>query len=478
MTSDSQTAKIAEPQTTATRTSRRYPDSVYLVVISAALALDAGSVAIVNAALPSLARSLNIASGDLQLVVTCYAAVFAALLLLAGRAADRYGRRNMLFLGMLTMLAGSVVCALGNLPVVLFGRGLQGLGAALSAPPALSLVTELFPEGRRRNRALAVYTAVGAASFSLSLTVGGVVTELLGWRGVFWATAAIAMISAAGALLLPRQGVRTRVGLDLSGSAAAAAALILLVFAAREVSDGSGLGAGPVGMLVAAVLLAGWFGWHERRSSQAVLPARLLGVRPVQVAAASAVAFYTGLLGVLFFAPLLMQNHLHYSALQSALALAPMGITVVAAAQVTGRLLPRIGLRTPMVGGLVLIGGGVAWWSSVGPDSSYLSAILPAVLVMSVGQGCAFVALTAASLTDVPQREHGVAGAFNITAQQVGGSVGVAALVLISGLTHGLGGIRLALAAAAALCLIAAAIAFIALRPDRFTAGGLRQPAN
>jgi MFS family permease len=327
MTSQNITGAAAQPA--APQVTRR--QWAALVLLAAALALDAGGVALINPALPAIGRELSMGNAILQWLVTAYAVAFAGFLLFGGRVADVFGRRLVFASGVAIFTVGAVMAAAApDAAVLIAGRGLQGLGAALSGPASLSLVTQLFPEGPLRNRALAIYTSVGASSFAGGLVLGGVLTNWLGWRAVF-------------------------------------------AFAA----------------IVGGVVLA-------------------------------------------------MERMLGYSPIESGLAIVPMGLTVIVFANLAGRLMSTVGQRPLMVIGLLLIAAGVAgFWSRTALHGTYWPNILLGVVIMSAGQGTAFAALTVASLTGVPQYEHGVAGGFNVTAQQIGGSIGVAALVTIANVVSG-----------------------------------------
>jgi EmrB/QacA subfamily drug resistance transporter len=405
-----------------------------MVVLAAALALDSGSVAVINPALPEVGRGLSMSEAGLQWVVTSYALAFAGFLLLGGRLADVIGRRLVFTVGVALFAICSVVATTApDAAVLIAARAGQGLGAALSGPASLALVTQIFPEGPRRNKAFAIYTSVGASSFSVGLVIGGALTSALGWRSVFVLSAAIGAGVVLGArAFLPTSDRQSR-PLDIPGAVGVTAGLALAVFGVNQASSAGWSSPEVTGTLAAAaVLLVGFIVW-EMRTREPMLPLAIFRSPPVRTATVCAVAFYTPLLGMLFFAPLYMQGLLGYSPLESGAAIVPMGIIVIAAATVAGRLMGRIGQRPLIIVGLVLIAVGVGvLWSNSPLNGNYWDAVLPGVAVMSVGQGLAFAAMTAASMTGVPQEQHGVASAFNVTAQQIGGSIGVAALVTVA----------------------------------------------
>jgi EmrB/QacA subfamily drug resistance transporter len=416
-----------------------------LGVLSGALALDIGGLNIVNAALPRIGTHLGLDDATLQWTMTAYAATFAGFLLLGGRLADVLGRRFVFTAGIALFTVAALGAALAPSVIVLIvARALQGVGAALCGPAALALLTEVFPERTARDRAFGVYAAVGAASGSAGFVLGGALTQFFGWRSVFvfCVVSGVAVLAAVHAAL--PAGVRNRQPIDLPGAAAVTAGLLLAVFG---VSHGAQAGWNRAGTLLplatAVVLLAAFVLW-ERRVSQPLLPFAIFRAAPVRAGALAAFLLTTAAIGLQFFAPLYLQGVLGYSPFRSGLAVLPLSLSVFVTAKFcTGRLLSRIEQRPLLVAGLVLIAIGVAtWaWTSVGGD--YWLRMLPGLVVMGVGIGVVFPTMTAAALTGVAQQRHGVAGAVNVTAQQAGASVGVAALVVAAAGSTGTGAARL-----------------------------------
>jgi EmrB/QacA subfamily drug resistance transporter len=405
-----------------------------LVILAAALALDAGSVAVINPALPEIGRAFSMSEATLQWVVTSYAIAFAGFLLLGGRVADVLGRRRVFATGVGLFAVSAVVAATApDTAVLIAARAGQGLGAALSGPASLALVTQLFPEGAMRNRALAIYTSVGASSFSTGLIIGGVLTSAFGWRSAFVLSTVIGAGVLCGVRSLLPASSRQSQSLDLVGAVAATAGLALAVYGVSRASTVGWAAPDVIATLAVAVFLLTVFVLWEGRAAHPMLPLSIFRSAPVRAATLCAVAFFTPLLGMLFFAPLYMEGLLRYSPLESGAAIVPMGVLVIISANIAGRLIAKVGQRPLIVVGLLLIAVGVGiLWARVPLHGDYWSDILPGVAVMSVGQGLAFAAMTAASMTGVPQSQHGVASGFNVTAQQIGGSIGVAALVTVA----------------------------------------------
>lgn len=448
-----------------------------LVVIAAAISLDVMGVAVVNTALPDIGAALGVGPGLLPWVMTGYAVAFAGFLLLGGRAADVLGRRRVFIAGIALYGAGSALAALAPTPAVLLAaRLVQGVGAAVSGPAALALIPQVFTDPAERTRAMGVYTAVGATSFAGGLVLGGVLTQAAGWRSIFAVLAAVAAIVVAAAVaLLPagNGGHTARAELDLRGAGLVAAGLILLVFGVGSIETagaGTPLTVVPV---AAGVLLLVAFVRHERRTTDPLLPMSLFAGAPMRAATAAGLVFYTAVNGLLYFAPLYLQGVLGYSPLESGLAIVPMSAVVIISAQATARLLPRTGFRGPLAAGLTLIAAGVATWLFIGPATGYWTGLLPGIVIMSVGQGVAFTAMTAASLAGVDPARHGVAGATNITAQQVGSGLGVAVVATIASTATGSGvagqitGYHAGIAAAALAGLLGAVVAYAAAGRSR-----------
>ncbi|MFJ5065013.1 MFS transporter [Kitasatospora sp. NPDC088556] len=426
-----------------------------LGVLAGALALDVSGLGVLNAALPSVGARFDLDETTLQWVMTAYAVTFAGFLLVGGRLADVLGRRRVFEVGVALFTVSALVGALAPDTAVLLGaRAAQGIGAALSGPAALALLTQTFPAGPARNRAFSVYAAVGAASFSGGVLLGGVLTQFFGWRSVLWFSVllGLAVLAATRAGLPGGAGHSGR--LDLPGAITGTLGLTLLVVGVS--SDGATAWI----VLGAAVAFLALFLVREHRTADPVLPLALFRIRPVRAASLAAFLQYMGSVGLLFFAPLYLQGMLDYSPFESGLALVPMSLAVFLTANfATGRLLARFTPRTLMAVGLVLIGGGAALWLGTPHDGGYVQYVLPGLVLSGIGQGLNFPSMTSAGLTGVPARQHAVAGAVNVVAQQIGASAGVAVMVLVAATgTDQLAGYHLAYLTAAGACVLGAAV--------------------
>ncbi|MGW1951439.1 MFS transporter [Streptomyces sp. NPDC001920] len=446
---------------TSTEVTPRHKPGLALVVLAGALALDVSGLGVLNAALPSVGARFDLDDTTLQWVMIAYAVTFAGFLLVGGRLADVLGRRRVFEFGIALFTVAALVGAVApDIGVLLGARAVQGIGAALSGPAALALLTEVFEPGPARNKALGVYAAVGAASFSGGVLLGGVLTQFLGWRSVLW----FSVLVGVAVLAATRAGLPGGAGrggqLDLPGAVSGTAGLTLLVVGA---STGGTLAWSSLGLAVVFLLL---FVVREHRTTDPVLPLDLFRVTSVRTASLAAFLQYMASVGMLFFAPLYLQGMLDYSPFESGLALVPMSAGVFLTANfVTGRLLTKYTPRMLMTVGLVLIGGGTALWMSTPPDGDYLLHVLPGMVISGIGQGLNFPAMTSAALTGVEPERHAVAGAVNVVAQQIGASIGVAVMVLIAATGDDqLTGYHLAYLAAGVGCALGALIIAMAGR--------------
>ncbi|WP_131736341.1 MFS transporter [Actinomadura roseirufa] len=433
--------------------------AVPLAVLSLAAGLDAGGVAVINSALPAIGREWSASAQSLSWAVTGYALAFAGLLLGGGALADRFPRRRVLVAGLLVLAAGAVMAlAAPAFWAVAAGRVVQGAGAAITLPAATALVTDVYPAGPARERALGVFSSAQAAAYGAGLVLGGVLTSSTGWRWVFGVQAAIALAAVAASWLVPSVRTERPERVDVLGAVSLTASIALLILGADLTMHASAMGT-PA--LAAAAGFAVLWWWRGRAGRPALLDRALLRLRSVRLAAAGAVAFYFCVTGSLFFVPLYLQDVRGMTAAASGLAVLPVSIAVAGTAVLTGRLLPRFGLRTVLTAGLLLTGGGVALWCLTSEHSSYRWPILAGLVVTGIGQGLAFPALTAAGLRDVPDSARATASAVTSTALQVGSGIGPAALVAIGdGSTAlSLGGYHAAFAVAATVVAAFAAIA-------------------
>ena len=404
-----------------------------LLVIALAQLMVVLDTAIVNIALPSIQRALQFTPTGLEWVVNGYSLAFGGLLLLGGRAGDLLGRRPVFVAGVLLFTAGSLGGGLATTAAWLVAaRVVQGIGGAIVAPTALSLVADTFPEGPARNRAFGVYSAVSGAGGAAGLLLGGLITNSLSWRWVLFINVPIGLVLAVAA---PRVLVAThrRPGrLDLPGAVSVTAAMALLVYGLTRPA-GSGWTDGFTLMLLgaAAVLLAAFI-VIELRTQQALMPLRIFASRTRSGAYLVRFALGATLSAVLFFLTQYLQNVLGYNAIQAGLAFLPITIGVIIGAQLASRFISRVGPRRLMAGGGVFVAAGTFWLSRITEHSSYTSDVLGAVVILAVGLGLTFVSTTIAAVAGTESRDSGLGSALLNVGQQLGGSVGLAVLGTIA----------------------------------------------
>jgi MFS family permease len=405
-----------------------------LVVIASAVGLDASSVAVVNAALPEIAHDLTIIDSTLQWVMTAYAIAFGGLLLFGGRLTDVFSRRLVFATGVGVFAVGSLLAAVAPTTALLItARVLQGAGAALSMPASTALMFGVFPEGPLRNRALGVYTAVAGGSFSGGLIIGGLLADAFGWRAVFAFTAAFAaLVLAATRSTLPR-GTTTHKPLDIPGVITCSLGLPLVIFGVNHGDVSGWSDVLTVVALVLGALLLIAFGVRETRTEFPLLPLRIFRSVPTISATVTAFASFGGVLGLMFFVPLYMQNILGFTPLQSALSLLAQSLAVVVFANLTVKQLDKGGSpQRLMATGLVLIGLGLAYLVRTPLSGSYWEYLFPGFLLVGIGVGVSAPSMTGAAMGAVEPEERGVAGGLNATAQQIGTSLGTVILVAVA----------------------------------------------
>ncbi|GAA2352660.1 MFS transporter [Nonomuraea africana] len=404
-----------------------------LLVIAAAQLMIVLDGTIVTVALPSIQNALRMAESDLNWVLTSYALAFGGLLLVGGRAGDLFGRRRLFRLGLVVFLLASLLGGLaGNGTVLIAARVLQGLGAAVVAPTALSLLATTFPAGPARDKALGVYGAMGGLGAVVGLLLGGALTEYLSWRWIMFVNIpfAIAVLLSTSVLV---EGERERGGLDLPGAITATLGLGSLVFAINRAgqtgwSDGLALTFDAV----AAVLLI-IFVLIQRRGTTPMLPPTVLADRGRLGANLVMFLMGGGMLATFYFLTLYMQVIKGYAPMLTGLAYLPFAIGIgIGAGAVGPPMLARTSDRTVTMTGLLLAAVGMAWFSLLTPDQNALTVLLPAQLAAGIGLGLVTVAVTIAGVRGVADQDTGIASGLINTTQQIGGALGLAVLAAIA----------------------------------------------
>jgi EmrB/QacA subfamily drug resistance transporter len=401
-----------------------------LVVIAVAQLMIVLDTSVIIVALPSAQRALHISTLDRQWVLSGYTLVFGTLLLLGGRLADYLGRRRMLQIGLLGFAAASALGGLAQTSSMLFGaRALQGAFAALMAPASLSLLTVTFTEARERARAFGVYSAVAGGGIAIGLVLGGTLTDLASWRWTLLINVPIALVAAVAVRrVLPESRVESRGSYDLRGAALVTAGMFLLVYGFTTAGTDGWSSKVTVGLLAGAVVALVAFVATELTATHPLLPLRVVLDR--HRAGAFLTSFFVGIamLGTFLFLTYFLQATQHYSALKTGFAFLPMSGGIVFGAAVASQLLPRVGPRNLMLAGLALTTGGLLLFTRLAVASTFVSGVLPAEIVTSLGMALTFVPMSSTALLGVDEADAGVASALVNATQQVGGSLGIALL--------------------------------------------------
>ena len=411
---------------------KRWAILAVVVIAQLMVVLDAS---IVTIALPSAQRTLHISVANRQWVITAYTVAFGGLLLLGGRVADFGGRRRMFVIGLIGFATASALGGLATDQAMLFGaRALQGAFAALMAPAALSILTITFAaDPKERAKAFGAYGAVSGAGGAIGVLAGGILTEYASWRWCLLVNVPIALLAAVAASRTvheSRASGTTRY--DIPGALLSTAGLVSLVYGFTKASTDGWRSATTLTLLAAAMVLLISFVVVESRSSHPLLPLRVVADRNRGGAYLATLLTGAGLFAMFVFLSYYLQQVLNYSALKAGLAFLPFAAGIILAAGASTALVPRLGPRIPMSVGIFIGALGLAWLTQIGVHTSYWTHVLPPEILMSVGLGLAFPALSSTALIRVKEQDSGVASALVNTAQQVGGSLGTALLNTIA----------------------------------------------
>jgi EmrB/QacA subfamily drug resistance transporter len=405
-----------------------------LVVIATAQLMVVLDATIVNVALPHIQTALGFSGSGLEWVVNAYALTFGGLLLLGGRAGDILGRKRVFIAGIILFSVASLLGGFANSQEwLLAARALQGVGGAIVAPTALSLITTNFPEGPPRNRAMGVYAAMSIGGAAVGLLAGGLLTTYFSWRWVFFVNVPIGIVVA---LLAPRalgESQRHPGRFDLPGAITGTLGLVALVYglssAATSVNGVSHWGDTKVVVsLAAAVVLLASFIFIESRSQHALMPLRIFRNTSRSGAYLVMLCVGTAMFGMFFFLTLFVQEVWHYSALKTGVAYLPMVAVIMAMAGLSTQLVPRIGARPLLIAASAISAGGMFWLSRINEHSTYVGGLLGPMLVTAAGLGLLFMPATLVSLSKVDDKDAGLASSLVNTGQQVGGALGLAIL--------------------------------------------------
>jgi EmrB/QacA subfamily drug resistance transporter len=400
-----------------------------LTIISAAQLMVVLDASIVNVALPSIQRSLHFSPPNLVWVINGYTLAFGGLLLLGGRTGDLFGRRRMFLVGVGLFTFSSLLGGLATTEWWLIGaRVLQGLGGAIAAPTALSLIASTFPEGQRRNRAMGVYSSMSGMGGAAGVLLGGVLTDTLSWRWVLFVNVPVGLAVLLAAPRVLGETPSRPGSLDVPGALTATAGMSLLVFGLVHAASTSWGDAWTVLCLCAGALALCGFVAIQARSAHAMMPLELFGNRNRVVAYATMLAIGTAVFSMFYFLTLYMQNILGYSPLRAGLGYLPFTLTIIVVATSVSRAVGRVGTKVPLMAGTLSGAGGLLWLSQAAATGSYAGSVLGPMLLVAGGMAMCFVPLTLTVVAGVRRDQAGIASALLNSGQQVGGSLGLAVL--------------------------------------------------
>ena len=442
-------------------------------------------IAIVNVALPSIQIDLRFSEQNLQWVVSAYALFFGGFLLLGGRVADLLGRRRLFIAGIVVFTGASLLSGLAWSEGALIGaRALQGLGAALITPAALSILTTTFAEGKERNAALGAWGAIGAFGAVAGVLLGGVLTDALSWNWIFFVNVPVGVLGLALAPLLLTESRDARAkSFDVPGATLVTGGLVTFVYAITQANNYGWGSLTTIGLFAGALmLLAAFLGW-ERRTAEPLLPFSFFRLRTVVGANVAGLILGTAIFAMFLMLTLYMQQVLHYSAMRTGVAYLAVAGTAIFWSALAAQLVTRVGVKPVLVAGMTSLSAGLIYFTQVSAGGSYVGDLLPGFLLVAVGLGFSFVPISIAALAGVPAAEAGLASGFINTSQQIGGALGIAVLSAIATSTTGnriasgstasvalTDGFQAAFIGAAAIALVGILVALFVVRREDLVA--------
>jgi len=390
---------------------------------------------IVNVALPHIQSSLGFTEASLQWVINAYTLVFAGFLLLGGRAGDLLGRKRLFLVGLVIFTAASLLDGISSTSGELIGfRALQGLGAALISPAALSIISTTFAEGKERARALGVWAAIAIGGSAVGLVLGGALTQSFSWRWIFFVNVPVGILTfvAATRLVPESKDEHAHQGYDLAGAVTVTGGLMALVYGlVNSASHGWGSTLTIVSFVVAVALLAAFVA-IEQRSSEPLVRLSIFRVRSLLTANLAMFLAFSGMFAMFFFNSLYIQKILGFGPLKAGVSFLPFTAGIMLSAGLASSFAPRIGVRPVAAAGMVLTVVGMILFARMPVDGSYAVDVLPGMIVGSLGMGAIFMPLTLVATTGLDDEDQGLASGLFNTSQQVGGALGLAILTTIA----------------------------------------------
>jgi EmrB/QacA subfamily drug resistance transporter len=406
-----------------------------LAVLGVAYLMVVLDVSIVNVALPSIQTELDFSPENLQWVVSGYALTFGGFLLLGGRVGDLLGRRWLFMVGLAAFALFSLACGLATSSGMLIAfRALQGMAGAILSPSVFSIVSVTFREGSERNKALGILGGIAGSGAAIGVLAGGVLTEYAGWEWIFFVNVPIGLFALS---LVPRY-VRESHGEDMirhfdtAGAVTVTASLMLLVYGLTQSTNIGWSSGRTIGVLLGSAVLMAAFIVIEMRSRSPLVPLGFFRRRTPTGANIIGFGLGTMIFGMFFLLSLYMQQVLGFSALKTGVGYLAVALTAVAASGVAQALVTKLGVKPVLTAGMLLLGGGLAYFTQVSVDGSYVGDLLPGFLLIGVGLGFSFVPVSIAALAGVTGKDAGLASGLINTSQQIGGALGLAILTTIA----------------------------------------------
>jgi EmrB/QacA subfamily drug resistance transporter len=406
-----------------------------LVVVCLAQFMVVLDATIVNVALPSIQRGLHFSNANLQWVINSYTLMFGGFLLLGGRAADFFGRRRLFLAGVAVFAIASLINGLAqSSEMLIIGRGLQGLGGAMVSPAALSIITTTFAEGPDRTKALGVWSAIAAGGAAVGLLMGGVLTDALSWQWCFFVNVPVGIGAIVAAFRYVPESLAEHKPdtVDIAGALSVTSGLVILVYAIVKAQQWGFGSARTLGLGAVAVALLATFVLIERRSKAPLVRLGIFRLRSLTGANSVMLLVAAGMFSMFFFATLYLQDVLGYSPLKAGLAFLPVTAGIVIGAGLAQQGIRKLGARLQTVIGIGTATVGMFLLTALPAHGSYVSDLLPGLMLIAIGMGMTFVPITLMATTGVHGDDQGLASGLLNTAQQVGGALGLAVLSTVS----------------------------------------------
>lgn len=407
---------------------------ILLIIVCFTQFIEVMNSTTVVVALPSIQTALHMQANDLQWIVTSYVLTFACFLMIGGRASDLLGRKRVLMIGLAIFSLSSLTGALATDPIWLIAsRAIQGIGAALSIPAAMSLISNNFPAGPQRNKAFGIFGALGSGGAAAGSIVGGLLTDSAGWRSLFYLNVPLGILLILGLLFVKVSPsvIQQKQSIDWLGLISVLAGIFVLVYGISMPNVDGNWPTAKITMLIIGVLVLGVFIFVEKFAENPLMPLRLFKFRSLVTSNIIGFLMFSYMTGFNFFSTLYF-HELGYSSLTVGLAFLPLGLTSIVVTQITPFFMRKFGAKRVLIVTQAINALGMFWLSQMNMDKNYASFILPAFVVLGLSIGASYTAVIVGSVQDVKPEEHGIAGGIVNTFLQLGGSLGLSILATIA----------------------------------------------